>query len=181
MARDPIHPVSENPRALRPPLTRRRCAHPSCKAVDKCNQHQNGSADAVDLLAGRSRCQRAHQWLGVLSVVLAAFAWASTRMDEPQARAFAFATLVVGNLALILANRSATRSLWATLHTPNALLWAVMGLATALLLIALYQPWVAGVLRFAPLPLMELALACGLGMLSVFWFEGVKRLRQGAR
>lgn len=136
---------------------------------------------AAPLFGGATLGWSLVQGLGVLAVVLAAFAWASPRMDEPQARAFAFATLVVGNLALILANRSATRSLWATLHTPNALLWAVMGLATALLLIALYQPWVAGVLRFAPLPLMELALACGLGMLSVFWFEGVKRLRQGAR
>jgi len=29
-------------------------------------------------------------------------------------------------------------------------------------------------LRFAPLPAHELASACGLGVLSVAWFEGVK-------
>lgn len=77
------------------------------------------------------------QGLGVLAVVMAAFAWASERIPEPEARAFAFSTLVVSNLALILSNRSTTRSVWATLRTPNRTLWAVLGLASALLLAAL--------------------------------------------
>ena len=121
------------------------------------------------------------QGLGVLAVVMAAFAWASARIPEPEARAFAFATLVVGNLALILSNRSATRSLWATLRTPNWTLWGVVGLAWMLLLAALYIPWAVGVLRFAPLPAHELAAACGLGLLSVLWFEGIKWARRRAR
>ena len=120
------------------------------------------------------------QGLGVLAMVLAAFAWASPRIPEPEARAFAFATLVVGNLALILSNRSAERSLWAALRTPNATLWAVVGLAFALLLAALYLPWAVGVLRFAPLPAHELAAACALGLLSVVWFEGIKWVRRRA-
>ncbi len=118
------------------------------------------------------------QGLGVLAVAMAAFAWASPRIPEPEARAFAFATMVTGNLALILSNRSATRSLWATLRTPNRTLWVVVGLAFALLLAALYIPWAVGVLRFAPLPAHELAAACGLGVLSVVWFEGIKWLRR---
>jgi Ca2+-transporting ATPase len=118
------------------------------------------------------------QGLGVLAVVLGAFAWASPRIPEPEARAFAFATLVVGNLALILSNRSMSRSLWATLRTPNRTLWAVIVLAVALLLVALYLPWAFGVLRFAPLPAHELAAACGLGLLSVFWFEAIKWARR---
>ena len=120
------------------------------------------------------------QGLGVLVVVMGAFAWASPRIPESEARAFAFATLVVGNLALILSNRSATRSLWATLRTPNWTLWGVVGLALALLLAALYVPWAVGVLRFAPLPAPELAAACGLGLLSVLWFEGIKWARRRA-
>ena len=120
------------------------------------------------------------QGLGVLAVVMAAFAWASPRMPEGEARAFAFATLVVGNLALILSNRSTTGSLWTTLRTPNRTLWVVMGLASALLLAALYIPWAVGVLRFAPLPVHELAAACGLGLMSVLWFEGIKWVRRRA-
>ena len=117
----------------------------------------------------------------MLAMVMAAFAWASTRIPEPEARAFAFATLVVGNLALILSNRSVTRSLWATLRTPNWTLWWVVGLAWVLLLAALYIPWAVSVLRFAPLPAGELAAACGLGLLSVLWFEGIKWARRMAR
>ncbi|PKO74595.1 MAG: ATPase [Betaproteobacteria bacterium HGW-Betaproteobacteria-15] len=118
------------------------------------------------------------QGLGVLAAVMGAFAWAAPRLPEAEARAFAFATLVIGNLALILSNRSATRPLWATLRTPNTTLWVVVGLALALLLAALYVPWAVGVLRFAPLPAHELAAASGLGLFSVFWFEGIKWARR---
>lgn len=119
------------------------------------------------------------QGLGVLAAVLAAFAWAAPRIPEAEARAFAFATLVVGNLALIVSNRSALRPVWATLRTPNRTLWAVVGGAFALLIGALYLPWAAGVLRFAPLPPHELAAAIGLGLLSVGWFEAIKAWRRG--
>ena len=118
------------------------------------------------------------QGLGVLAAVLGAYAWAAPRLPEDEARAFAFATLVVGNLALIFSNRSATRPIWATLRTPNTVLWAVAGLALALLLAALYEPWAMGVLRFAPLPAHELAAACALGLLSVFWFEAIKWIQR---
>ncbi|WP_082585776.1 cation-translocating P-type ATPase [Hydrogenophaga sp. Root209] len=133
---------------------------------------------AAHLFGGATLGLALVQGLGVLAVVMAAFAWASARIPEPEARAFAFATLVVGNLTLILSNRSATRSLWATLRTPNWTLWGVLGLASALLLAALYVPWAVGVLRFAPLPAHELAAACALGLLSVLWFEGIKWARR---
>jgi Ca2+-transporting ATPase len=136
---------------------------------------------AAPLFGGATLWLALLQGLGVLAMVMAAFAWASPRIPEPEARAFAFATLVVGNLALILSNRSANRSLWATLRTPNRTLWVVVGLAFSLLLAALYVPWAVGVLRFAPLPARELAAACGLGLLSVLWFEGIKWAHRRAR
>ncbi len=133
---------------------------------------------AAPLFGGATLWLALLQGVGVLVAVLAAFAWAHTRLPEPEARAFAFATLVVGNLALILSNRSTMRSLWATLRIPNRTLWAVVGLAVALLLAALYIPWAVDVLRFAPLPAHELAAAVGLGLLSVVWFEGIKWARR---
>ena len=45
---------------------------------------------------------------------------------------------------------------------------------------ALPIPWAVEVLRFAPLPVHELAAACGLGLLSVLWFEGIKWVRRNA-
>ena len=135
---------------------------------------------AAPLFGGATLRLALIQGLGVLALVMAGFAWASPRIPEPEARAFAFATLVMGNLALILSNRSASRSFWATLRTPNTTLWLVIGLALALLMAALYTPWAVGVLRFAPLPAAELAAACALGLLSVVWFEGIKWARRRA-
>ncbi len=149
-------------------------------AESETMQRPPRNADAP-LFGGATLALAFVQGLGVLAVVLAAFAWASPRIPEPEARAFAFATLVIGNLSLILSNRSSTRSLWATLRTPNRTLWIVLCLAFALLLAALYVPWAVGVLRFAPLPAHELAAACALGMLSVVWFEGIKWIRRRGR
>jgi Ca2+-transporting ATPase len=120
------------------------------------------------------------QGLGILAVVLAAYAWAQYRLPEAEARAFAFATLVVANLALIFSNRSGRKSLWQSLRTPNKTLWVVAGLAMALLVGALYIPWAVGMLHFAPLSARELGAAFALGVLSVLWFEGVKWARRVA-
>jgi P-type Ca2+ transporter type 2C len=134
-------------------------------------------ADAP-LFAGAALWLALAQGLGVLLCVMGAFAWASPRIPEPEARAFAFATLVIGNLALILSNRSATQPLWITLRTPNRTLWAVVGLALGILLVALYLPWAVEVLRFAPLPAHELGAAVALGLLCSAWFEGIKAIRR---
>lgn len=132
---------------------------------------------AAPLFGGATLWLALLQGTGVLVVVLLAYAWASPRIPEAEARAFAFATLVTGNLALILSNRSSTGSLWTTLRTPNAILWAVIAGALLMLAAALYLPWAVALLRFAPLPAHELAAAVGLGIASVVWFEGVKRVR----
>ncbi len=54
-------------------------------------------------------------------------------------------------------------------------------LAVGLDTIILMLPWAVEVLRFAPLPWHELAAACGLGLLSVLWFEAIKRVRRAGR
>jgi Ca2+-transporting ATPase len=120
------------------------------------------------------------QGLGVLALVLGAYVWAEHRLPENGARAFAFTTLVVANLALILSNRSVTKPIWVTLRTPNLMLWIVGGLALALLLGALYVPWAVNILHFAPLPPIEVATAASLGLLSVLWSEGIKQARRMA-
>lgn len=117
------------------------------------------------------------QGIGVLAVVMGAYGWAAHRLDEPEARAFAFATLVVANLTLIYANRSRVQSLLAALTAPNPILWIVTGATLGFLALALYLPFLAGVFRFAPLPPGELAAAFGLGLASVAWFQFLKRIR----
>lgn len=144
---------------------------------------QRAPRDAsASLFGGAALWQALLQGVGVLAIVLIGFAWSSARLAEPEARAFAFAVLVTGNLGLILSSRSGSRPLWSTLRTPNRILWFVVLGATGLLLAALYLPWASGVLRFAPLGGPELLAAVGLGLASLLWFEavrGVARYRAG--
>ncbi len=114
--------------------------------------------------------------LGLLAVVLGGYAVASTHLPEPAARAFAFATLVLANVALIFSKRSNTQTLWASLRTRNRSLWLVVALTLALLLLALYLPALRGVLRFEPLSAGALAAAAALGLLCALGLEGLKAL-----
>ena len=139
-------------------------------------QRQPRDTDA-QLFGGATLWLALLQGSGVLLVVLGAYAWADGRLTEPEARAFAFTTLVVANLALIFSNRSRTRSLLASLTAPNPILWAVTGATLGLLALSLYLPALAELFRFAPLPLHELAAAFGLGLVSVGWFQVLKLMR----
>src|SRR5450830_622587 len=114
------------------------------------------------------------QGLGALAVAMGAALWGAGQLPEGAARAFAFATLVCTNLALIFSNRSRAGSLWASLWVPNRTLWIVAGAALALLALALYLPWLARLFVFEPLPLLYLGAALGLGLASMLWFEAVK-------
>jgi Ca2+-transporting ATPase len=114
------------------------------------------------------------QGLGALAVVMAATVWGAGQLAEGATRAFAFATLVCTNLALIFSNRSRAGSLWASLWVPNRTLWIVASAALALMALALYLPWLARLFVFEPLPLLYLGAALGLGLASMLWFEAVK-------
>jgi Ca2+-transporting ATPase len=130
------------------------------------------------LFAGATLLLSLLQGLGVLLVVLGAYAWCSGWLAEAAARAFTFTTLVSGNLALIFSNRSRSASLWASLQVPNRALWLVAGMTTLLLSLALYQPWLANLFRFAPLAPADALTAAALGLSSVFWFEVIKFWRR---
>ena len=89
----------------------------------------------------------------------------------------AFTTIVLGNLGLILANRSQTRSLFTTLRFPNrALYWIIGGTLTGLLM-TLYVPSVSQLFRFAPPPPGEFALCLGAAIAGLVWYELYKLLR----
>jgi Ca2+-transporting ATPase len=129
------------------------------------------------LFSGRAMGLALLQGAGALALVLAAYAWGQAHLPEAQARGFAFAALVLCNLALILGNRSATRGLWHTLRTPNATLWAVIGAALALLAAALAWPWAAQLLRLAPPPAPALVAAGAMGLAALLWCDLLRRLR----
>ena len=133
---------------------------------------------AAQLFGGATLAIAMLQGIGVLLVVMGAYVWGATWLTEKEVRAFTFATLVVGNLALIFSNRSRTKSLWHSIRVPNRTLWAVTGLTLGLLGLALYQPWLARLFFFEPLSMSNLLLAVALGGISVFWFEAMKLSRK---
>jgi P-type Ca2+ transporter type 2C len=93
------------------------------------------------------------------------------------ARAQAFTVLVLGNLGMILTNRSHTRSVFAMLLTPNRALWLVVAGTLAALALALYLPGPAALFRFAPLDGMQWLAALGAATAGVAWLELYKMLR----
>jgi Ca2+-transporting ATPase len=126
------------------------------------------------LFAGSTLLRALFQGLGALVVVMGACVWGATELSEGAARAFAFATLVSTNMALIFSNRSPAGFFWASLWVPNRTLWGVVLAALTLLGLALYVPWLAGLFVFEPLPAVWLVSALGLGALSVLWYELIK-------
>ena len=113
------------------------------------------------------------QGAGALAVVMAAQWWALGQWGEEGGRTFAFMALVLGNLGLIFSNRSHL-PLWRSVGTPNRTLWVVCGVALLLTLAVVYVPWLQRLFAFAPLSGAGLALAGGLGLLCVLWFEALK-------
>ena len=121
------------------------------------------------------------QGVGVLLIVIGAYAWANHRLNEPEARAFAFAALVIANLALIFSNRSRSQAWLELLRTARLILWIVTGATLGLLALALYLPPLSKLFLFAPLPPGELGSAFGLGLAGLAWSKLVKKIFQSTK
>ncbi|MDO8688709.1 MAG: cation-translocating P-type ATPase [Dehalococcoidia bacterium] len=117
------------------------------------------------------------QGASVFLIVLAVFAISLFRgQNETEARALTFTTLIVANLALIFTNRSWSRTMLATLRSPNAALWWVLGGAVTFLGLVLYLPWLRDLFLFDTLHPVDLAIALAAGSLGIVWFELVKEV-----
>jgi Ca2+-transporting ATPase len=109
-----------------------------------------------------------------LGVFLLAQLWGR---GDAVARTMAFVTLTVANLTLIVTNVSWTRSLAATLRSPNRAMWWVLGGATVLLGGLLNIPELARLFQFARLSFAQVGACLAAGLASVVWFEIVKGAR----
>ncbi|HWI14322.1 MAG TPA: cation-translocating P-type ATPase, partial [Burkholderiales bacterium] len=118
------------------------------------------------------------QGIAVLSAVAAVYG-SSLGHDGPEtARAMAFVTIVLGNLGLIVVNRSASRAVVETLRMPNPALWWVVAATLAGLAVAVYVPHAARLFLLAPLGAKELATCVFAAIASLAWFEVYKLLRK---
>ena len=91
-------------------------------------------------------------------------------LAEATARAMVFSAIVLGNVGLILANRSRHRGVLAALLSPNPALWWVTGGALGGLALVLYVPSLAALFRFAPLGATALgaSILAAVGGLAVY-------------
>lgn len=117
------------------------------------------------------------QGLTVLGVCVAVLLLARLDHAPDSARALAFATLVVGALALISINRSWTRSALAMLRERNAAFFWVVSGATVVLAVVLFVPFAQRLLHFGPVRPVELLLCVAAAPVCLLWFELFKRLR----
>jgi len=108
------------------------------------------------------------QGTSVLIAVALLYAWAlSAGTPEPQARAMAFASVVLGNVGLILVNRSRREMVFKTLRRPNPALGWIVAAAIVGLGFALYAEPLSEIFRFSALTgdqLLLSAIAATLGL-----------------
>jgi Ca2+-transporting ATPase len=120
------------------------------------------------------------QGLSALAAVLGVYLW-SVLSDHPDdvVRSITFATLVVGNLALILVNRSWRLSIWRSFRErKNRTLKWILTAAGVLLVVLLSVPPLRDAFHFGPMRLWDWAVAFVAGCLGVAWFEAYKACSQ---
>ncbi|HEU4726846.1 MAG TPA: cation-translocating P-type ATPase [Kofleriaceae bacterium] len=119
------------------------------------------------------------QGASVLAVSLALYLVATSSGDA-HARTLAFTSLMSGNLALILVNRSWRATVFSRLHTHNRTAALVVVVAFALLVAIVSLPQLQAFFAFGALARWELVLALASGPLALTWFEILKIVRPAA-
>jgi Ca2+-transporting ATPase len=115
------------------------------------------------------------QGLSVMAVALLVLLIGHMHSQNPaEIRTLTFVTLIVGNIGLILTNRSWTRTVIESFRTPNASIFWVAGGALSFLALTITVPFLRNLFRFALLSPTELALCVFAGLLGIFWFDALK-------
>ncbi len=86
---------------------------------------------------------------------------------EEVARCMAFVTLVLGNLGLVLTNRSTTSSAIRVLARPNRALGFVVVTTVSALVLSVSVPWLRGLFGFATLQPLQVAEAAGAALACI--------------
>ncbi|MDO9099790.1 MAG: cation-translocating P-type ATPase [Caldisericota bacterium] len=99
---------------------------------------------------------------------------------EMNARGLAFTTLIFANIALILTNRSWTRSMVSMLRQPNRSVWWVILIAIGLLALTLYTTFGERLFQMTAQHPLDVLIAAAVGFACVLWFEVYKALKPKA-
>ncbi|MGO4121742.1 cation-translocating P-type ATPase [Arthrobacter sp. YAF16] len=159
---------------------------PACSVVFEAEEIDPAIMDQPPRKAGQGIFGRrvlviaACQGLAVLAAVVGVYLWSigSGKADDV-VRSVSFATLVIGNLSLILVNRSWRLPVWRTFRERrNRTLKWVVGGAALFLVVLLSVPGLRGAFDLGPLGPGDWLLALVAGAAGVVWFEIYKTVRR---
>ncbi|MGD9700946.1 MAG: cation-translocating P-type ATPase [Acidimicrobiia bacterium] len=155
---------------------------PACSVVFEAEQTDPAIMDQPPRPAGQPMFDRrvltiaTLQGVSVLAAVLAVYIWGvlDDRTDDT-VRSITFATLVLGNVGLILVNRSWRLPIWRTfVERRNPTLKWILALAFALLALVLGVPWLRDAFNFGPITATDAIVALVASGVGVTWFEAYK-------
>jgi len=155
---------------------------PACSVVFEAEQEEAGVMERPPrrpeepLFTPRVLLLSVLQGVSVLAAVFAVYYWAlMSGHSAPDVRGLTFATLVVGNLGLILVNRSWTRTVFSGLvKDRNPALGWVLGGATLFLGLLMVVPWLQQLFRFSEFHASDVFIVVVAGFAGVAWFEVYK-------
>lgn len=110
----------------------------------------------------------------LVAVAVVFFSGRHNGLSDEEARALAFTCLVAGNLALIVVNRSLSRSTLATLRIPNRAQWWIIAGTSITLTSVLLIPSLQKIFHFAPVHMTDFALPALASAIALAWFEALK-------
>jgi Ca2+-transporting ATPase len=156
---------------------------PACSTTFEAGEEEPGTMDKPprktdeNLFDSKTLLTSVFQGAVVLGITLGVY-WLTTRYYDgklpDEARALAFTTLTFANMGLILTNLSQKRSLFSVLTQKNRAMWTVLGLTVALLMCALYIPFLRELFKFSFLHAQDLAISLGAAAAGVIMFEMLK-------
>jgi Ca2+-transporting ATPase len=94
--------------------------------------------------------------------------------NEALTRTMVFTALITANIFLTLVNRSFYYSVFSTIKYRNNLVPLIIGITVCILSLLIYVKPLAKFFEFEALSLIQQAISCAAGFLSVIWYEGVK-------
>ena len=118
------------------------------------------------------------QGLGILTTTFILYIFViRSGKGELEARSFAFASLVLANLLLIIVNLSWSKNIHEILLSANKTLFIVIAGAIFFLLAVLYIPFLSNLFHLTPLHIFDFLLISVVAIISLFWFELLKLFR----
>jgi Ca2+-transporting ATPase len=115
------------------------------------------------------------QGLGVLLATFLLFIYSvKTGRSETEARTFAFVSLVIANILLIIINLSWSKNIYKILVSANKVLFVVVGGGVLCLFLVLYVPFFANLFHLSPISVLDVAIIGIIMFCSLIWFEILK-------